>query len=184
VPPGCTEQAEQVATTGWVGFGLSPNGQMPDSDVVIGWVTDDGQTVFHDRFAAARAPPSVDEQQDWKLEAGEEENGFTVLEFSRKLITCDKLRQQELSGVSMPPLTPPLKIFPLIWSTPTRDQSVSTCWEVCPLPLQTLRTSSFSMLESLILLSRKTKQPIGVLLQKCLKNCTHRQDMSQSSDRW
>ena len=25
-------------TTGWVGFGVSPNGQMPRSDVVIGWV--------------------------------------------------------------------------------------------------------------------------------------------------
>lgn len=29
-------------TTGWIGFGLSPNGQMPGSDVVIGWITDDG----------------------------------------------------------------------------------------------------------------------------------------------
>ena len=42
--------AVRVQTTGWVGFGLSPNGQMPDSDVVIGWVTDDGETVFHVSF--------------------------------------------------------------------------------------------------------------------------------------
>ena len=41
--------AVRVQTTGWVGFGLSPNGQMPNSDVVIGWVTDEGQTVFHVR---------------------------------------------------------------------------------------------------------------------------------------
>ena len=41
--------AVRVQTTGWVGFGLSPNGQMPNSDVVIGWVTDDGETVFHVR---------------------------------------------------------------------------------------------------------------------------------------
>ena len=34
--------AVRVQTTGWVGFGLSPNGQMPNSDVVIGWVTDEG----------------------------------------------------------------------------------------------------------------------------------------------
>ena len=39
--------AVRVETTGWVGFGLSPNGQMPNSDVVIGWVTDDGDVVFH-----------------------------------------------------------------------------------------------------------------------------------------
>ena len=30
-----------------VGFGLSPNGQMPGSDVVIGWVDDDGNAHFH-----------------------------------------------------------------------------------------------------------------------------------------
>jgi hypothetical protein len=38
--------AVNVSTTGWVGFGLSPNGQMPGSDVVMGWVTNDG-TWFH-----------------------------------------------------------------------------------------------------------------------------------------
>ena len=31
--------ATVVATTGWVGLGFSPTGQMPNSDVVIGWVT-------------------------------------------------------------------------------------------------------------------------------------------------
>ena len=30
--------AVNVSTTGWVGLGLSPNGQMPGSDVVMGWV--------------------------------------------------------------------------------------------------------------------------------------------------
>jgi hypothetical protein len=81
--------AVRVQATGWVGFGISPNGQMPNSDVVIGWV-DNGQTFFHDRFATSRSPPSVDEQQDWTLVEGEEEGGFTVLEFTRKYITCDK----------------------------------------------------------------------------------------------
>ena len=39
--------AVNVSTEGWVGFGLSPNGQMPQSDVVIGWVDIDGNTQFH-----------------------------------------------------------------------------------------------------------------------------------------
>lgn len=39
--------AVNVETTGWVGFGLSPNGQMPQSDVVIGWVDDTGEVHFH-----------------------------------------------------------------------------------------------------------------------------------------
>ena len=38
--------AVRVQTTGWIGFGLSPNGQMPNSDVVIGWV-DNGEAFFH-----------------------------------------------------------------------------------------------------------------------------------------
>ncbi len=35
---------------GYVGFGLSPNGGMTGSDVVIGWVLDDGTAVFHVRI--------------------------------------------------------------------------------------------------------------------------------------
>jgi len=31
-----------VQTTGWIGMGFSPNGQMPGSDVVIGWVDNNG----------------------------------------------------------------------------------------------------------------------------------------------
>ena len=33
--------AVNVSTTGWVGFGLSPDGQMTGSDVVIAWVAGD-----------------------------------------------------------------------------------------------------------------------------------------------
>ena len=41
------EFAVNVSTQGWVGFGISPNGQMPGSDVVIGWVDSDGKLTFH-----------------------------------------------------------------------------------------------------------------------------------------
>ena len=36
------ELAVNVSTTGWIGFGLSPNGQMLGSDVLIGWISNDG----------------------------------------------------------------------------------------------------------------------------------------------
>ena len=39
--------AVNVSTTGWIGFGLSPNGQMPGSDVVMGWVSNTGENFFH-----------------------------------------------------------------------------------------------------------------------------------------
>ena len=32
-----------VQTTGWIGLGISPNGQMPGSDVVMGWVDGNGE---------------------------------------------------------------------------------------------------------------------------------------------
>ena len=38
--------AVNVSTTNWVGFGLSPNGQMSGSDVIIGWIGDDGVERF------------------------------------------------------------------------------------------------------------------------------------------
>jgi len=41
--------AVNVSTTGWVGFGLSPNGGMVNSDVVMGWVSN-GRTYFHVSF--------------------------------------------------------------------------------------------------------------------------------------
>ena len=44
--------AVNVSTTGWVGFGLSPTGQMPGSDVVIGWVQNNGQVEFQVRNAS------------------------------------------------------------------------------------------------------------------------------------
>ena len=49
-------------------------------------------TVIHwlkDRYAEIRARPPIDKSQDWFLISGEEENGFTILEFSRNLTTCD-----------------------------------------------------------------------------------------------
>ena len=43
--------AVKVKTTGWVGFGISPNGQMPGSDVIIAWVDGDN-AYFHVRLYA------------------------------------------------------------------------------------------------------------------------------------
>ncbi len=37
-------------TTGWIGFGLSPSGEMEGSDVVIGGVDPQGQAYFQVAF--------------------------------------------------------------------------------------------------------------------------------------
>ncbi len=36
-----------VETRGWIGFGISPNGGMTGSDLIIGWIDDKGLTHFH-----------------------------------------------------------------------------------------------------------------------------------------
>ncbi len=36
-----------VETRGWIGFGISQNGGMTGSDLIIGWVDDNGLTHFH-----------------------------------------------------------------------------------------------------------------------------------------
>ena len=45
--------------------------------------------VMQDRYAERRALPPIDASQDWYLSFGEEEDGYTILEFSRNLTTCD-----------------------------------------------------------------------------------------------
>ena len=79
----------RVRTTGWIGFGLSPDGQMPQSDVVIGWVDSNRRVFLQDRYAERRATPTLDDQQNWILLQGEEEDGFTVLRFWRNFSSCD-----------------------------------------------------------------------------------------------
>ena len=44
---------------------------------------------MQDRYAETRALPPIDDSQDWFLISAEEEGGFTILEFSRNLTTCD-----------------------------------------------------------------------------------------------
>ncbi|XP_078656304.1 DBH-like monooxygenase protein 1 homolog [Branchiostoma floridae x Branchiostoma belcheri] len=82
------ELEAQVQTTGWVGLGLSPNGGMAGSDIVIGWVAD-GKAQLTDRYADANEQPIVDASQDWELVSGYENGTHTVLRFNRKLTTCD-----------------------------------------------------------------------------------------------
>ena len=39
--------AVNVSTNGWIGFGISPDGKMLQSDIVMGWVNSDGTAQFH-----------------------------------------------------------------------------------------------------------------------------------------
>ncbi|XP_071958768.1 DBH-like monooxygenase protein 1 [Antedon mediterranea] len=77
-----------AVTSGYVAIGFSPNGGMPGSDIVVGWVKN-GKAFISDRHATAYAKPEADTSQDYTLLYGREEGGRTTIGFSRALKTCD-----------------------------------------------------------------------------------------------
>lgn len=78
----------QVKTTGWAGFGLSPNGGMEGSDVIVTWVDKSGKVNFTDRHIK-NFQVLVDKVQDWNPIKVTNQNGYLVAKFSRKIKICD-----------------------------------------------------------------------------------------------
>ncbi|XP_064082617.1 DBH-like monooxygenase protein 1 [Macrobrachium nipponense] len=76
-------------TTGYIGFGLSSSPRMDGADIVVGWVHS-GKAYLQDRHGKGNEEPSVDEQRDWMLVGGYENDTHTVLIMSRPYNTCDK----------------------------------------------------------------------------------------------
>ncbi|XP_059472365.1 MOXD1 homolog 2-like [Neocloeon triangulifer] len=90
-----------VATLGYVGFGLSLDGRMQGSDVVIGWVQH-GRTIFQDRHVSkGHVEPIVDASQDWELLRGMENDTHTVLTFRRAYDTCDRDQDIRITNDTM-----------------------------------------------------------------------------------
>ncbi|XP_071958200.1 DBH-like monooxygenase protein 1 homolog [Antedon mediterranea] len=77
-----------AVTRGYVAVGFSPNGGMPGSDIVVGWVNN-GKAFVSDRYANDFKKPEADSSQDYELLYGYEKNGKTTIGFTRKLHTCD-----------------------------------------------------------------------------------------------
>lgn len=46
--------AVRANTTGWVGFALSPDGHMPGSDIVMGWIDNSGMHHFYVRSLSVK----------------------------------------------------------------------------------------------------------------------------------
>lgn len=55
---------------------------------MIGWVKDN-KPYLKDCHAESKTRPILDKQQDYILLDGAEIDGYTILKFKRKLITCD-----------------------------------------------------------------------------------------------
>lgn len=78
-----------AATTGWIGVGFSPNGGMPGSDIVMGWINGDGSVAFSDRHTKVNDVPSVDAKQNYELLELSEAGGKTTMRFRRAVASCD-----------------------------------------------------------------------------------------------
>jgi hypothetical protein len=83
-----------VGTKGWVGIGISPNGYMPESDVIMCYVDSNGKAVVVDAYAKARSLPDLDTTlgttNDITNISGSFNNNRTVISFTRRLDTGDK----------------------------------------------------------------------------------------------
>ncbi|XP_028253404.1 DBH-like monooxygenase protein 2 homolog [Parambassis ranga] len=78
-----------VNTTGWVGFGLSPNGGMKGADIVIGGLGPSGE-YFKDLHATGYSMPVEDEEQSYTLLSVHENEEQTIMTFERSIQACDK----------------------------------------------------------------------------------------------
>jgi len=82
--------AMEAKTMGWLGFGIAEptSGSMPGSDMVIGWLADNGGHV-EDRYALAKTEPLLDSCQNWEYLSGTRHEGKTIIEARRPLVTSD-----------------------------------------------------------------------------------------------
>ena len=79
--------------TGWVAIGFEPKMMMQDADIIIGDVKD-GETVVLDEYSTGPTGPHREDTvlggtSDLTAFGGSEENGITVIEFSRLKDTKD-----------------------------------------------------------------------------------------------
>ena len=96
--------AIKAETEGFVAIGLQPGKAMKDADMILGFI-DGGIVTIYDMFSAGSFGPhkpdielgGTDDILDFD---GNDSGGFTVLEFSRKLITDDKYDTDITPGVN------------------------------------------------------------------------------------
>ncbi len=79
-----------VRTTGWIGFGLSPNGDMSNSDVILAW-TINGSVQFRDAHTvdSVTQPIVYHSVQNWQRLYYSLKNGVTTVIFKRSIKVCN-----------------------------------------------------------------------------------------------
>ena len=75
---------------GWCAMGISPNGQMPDSDINFFWIDDSDSTIYlQDRYATSRSVPDYDDEQNLHLLEGGQTSDTSWVRYIRPQFSCD-----------------------------------------------------------------------------------------------
>lgn len=107
--------ALKAKTTGWLAIGFEPTTRMKDADMIFGWV-EDGQVTLLDLYSTGSTGPHPPDEElggtNNILEfEGSEEDGYTTIEFKRKMDTGDKYDKVLVPGQTLN----------FIWATATSD---------------------------------------------------------------
>ncbi len=110
----------KAKTTGWVAIGFNATSQMQNIDYVFGWVSN-GKVYVSDQFSADfhgqhKADTSDGGTEDITEFGGQENGGYTVLEFKRALVTGDVHDAVLTSGN-----------LPIIWAYSSSDDINHSC---------------------------------------------------------
>lgn len=99
--------AMKAKTLGWIAVGYEPTEWMKDSDIVLGYVQGGNFTTVLDQYSTGNYGPHVPDTElggtnDILEYGGRAENGYTVIEFMRKMNTGDKYDKAFVSGQAVP----------------------------------------------------------------------------------
>ncbi|XP_055342558.1 uncharacterized protein LOC129591061 [Paramacrobiotus metropolitanus] len=79
----------KAKAAGWTGIGFNDDKAMKNADAVIGWITAKNTVVVTDRHCVDNRAAPMDEEQDPFDISGRREDGYQVIEFTRKRDTAD-----------------------------------------------------------------------------------------------
>ena len=105
----------KAKTTGWIAVGFEPSEWMKDAEIVMGYVRD-GNVTVQDQYSTGNYGPHIPVTElggtnDILEYGGKQENGYTIIEFKRKMDTGDRYNKVFSSG----------QMVPLIWSFSDSD---------------------------------------------------------------
>jgi hypothetical protein len=94
----------KAKTPGWVAVGFGPESMMNNADIVMGYVAD-GKAQVDDTFSTGNFGPhpvdtSLGGTNDIIDSAVKVDNGYTTVEFKRKLVTGDKYDKPLVKGTN------------------------------------------------------------------------------------